>query len=126
MAKIQDLLLGRNTTNRKVVLSKRRLFVLKIFQMVGRDVGKVFTYASKCGNVGTFTNHSCSSNLRVKDVMHDHNDKNLPHKMLFGVKDILAGRELIYKYNSLNGKLIKSRSSSCYWGTPQGNGQIYI
>ncbi|ESW18601.1 hypothetical protein PHAVU_006G054400 [Phaseolus vulgaris] len=76
--------------------------ILKVME----SVEKVFTNASKCVYVGRFTNHSCSSNLRVKDVMYDHNDKNLPYKLF--------------------GKLINSSSNSCYWGTPKGNGQIYI
>lgn len=27
----------------------------------------------------------------VKDVLYDHNDKSLPHKMLFAMKDIFTG-----------------------------------
>ncbi|XP_014511453.1 histone-lysine N-methyltransferase, H3 lysine-9 specific SUVH5-like [Vigna radiata var. radiata] len=94
-----------------------------IFHM---GVGKVFINASKCGNVGRFINHSCAPNLCIKDVMYDRSDKNLPHKMLFALKDIPAGRELTYDYNSFNGKFIKCRSNSCCCGTPECNGQIYI
>ncbi|QCE05528.1 euchromatic histone-lysine N-methyltransferase [Vigna unguiculata] len=94
-----------------------------IFHM---GVGKVFINASKFGNVGRFINHSCSPNLRIKNVQYDHSDKNLPHKMLFAVKDIPAGNELSYDYNSFNGKFIKCRSNSCYCGTPECNGRIYI
>ncbi|KHN09548.1 Histone-lysine N-methyltransferase, H3 lysine-9 specific SUVH5 [Glycine soja] len=88
-------------------------------------VGKGFIDATKCGNIGRFINHSCSPNLHVKDVMYDHDDKNLPHKMLFAAKDIPAGRELSFDYNS-KGKFINDRSNSCYCGSQECNGQIYI
>ena len=68
-------------------------FHLKL-QFAFAGVGKGFIDATKCGNIGRFINHSCSPNLHVKDVMYDHDDKNLPHKMLFAAKDIPAGREL--------------------------------
>ncbi|CAJ1967832.1 unnamed protein product [Sphenostylis stenocarpa] len=89
-------------------------------------VGKFSINASKRGNVGRFINHSCSPNLLVKDVMYDHNDKNLPHKMLFAARDIPPGRELSYDYNSFNGKFIKFKFNTCYCGSPACNGKIYI
>nr|KYP53623.1 Histone-lysine N-methyltransferase, H3 lysine-9 specific SUVH5 [Cajanus cajan] len=54
------------------------------------SVGKGFIDGTKCGNIGRFINHSCSPNLHAKNIVYDHNDKNLPHKMLFAVKDIPA------------------------------------
>jgi len=99
-------------------------FHLKL-QFAFAGVGKGFIDATKCGNIGRFINHSCSPNLHVKDVMYDHDDKNLPHKMLFAAKDIPAGRELSFDYNS-KGKFINDRSNSCYCGSQECNGQIYI
>ncbi|GAU31372.1 hypothetical protein TSUD_19170 [Trifolium subterraneum] len=52
--------------------------------------GKGFIDATRYGNIGRFINHSCSPNLCMKDVMYDHSDKSVPHKMLFAVKDIPA------------------------------------
>ncbi|XP_020206810.1 histone-lysine N-methyltransferase, H3 lysine-9 specific SUVH5 [Cajanus cajan] len=95
-------------------------YILKI------GVGKGFIDASRCGNIGRFINHSCSPNLIVKDVTNDHSDKNLPYKVLFAVKDIPAGRELSYDYNSSKGKFMKVRNNSCYCEARECNGKIYI
>ncbi|KAK7393114.1 hypothetical protein VNO78_21568 [Psophocarpus tetragonolobus] len=92
-----------------------------IFHM---GVGKGFIDAKSLGNIGRFINHSCSPNIHVKDVMYDHNDKNLPHKMLFAVKDIPPGRELSYDYNSSKRKFIEFRSNSCYCGSQECHGQF--
>ncbi|XP_027366803.1 histone-lysine N-methyltransferase, H3 lysine-9 specific SUVH5-like [Abrus precatorius] len=94
-----------------------------IFKM---GFGKGFIDATRRGNIGRFINHSCSPNLCVKDVMYDHNDKSLPHKILFAVKDIPAGRELSYDYNGCKGKFIKVRSNICHCGSRECNGQIYV
>ncbi|XP_039690790.1 histone-lysine N-methyltransferase, H3 lysine-9 specific SUVH5 [Medicago truncatula] len=87
--------------------------------------GKGCIDATRHGNIGRFINHSCSPNLCVKDVMYDHSDKSLPHKMLFATKDIPAGRELSYDYNccKVNFKVL---SKICYCGSLECNGQIYI
>ncbi|XP_045797504.1 histone-lysine N-methyltransferase, H3 lysine-9 specific SUVH5-like [Trifolium pratense] len=87
--------------------------------------GKGFIDATKHGNIGRFINHSCSPNLCVKDVMYDHNDKSVPHKMLFAEQDIPADRELSYNYNCFK-RNFKVESNDCYCRSPKCHGQIYI
>lgn len=96
------------------------------FWSVFAGVGKDFIDATRHGNIGRFINHSCSPNLHVKDIMYDHNDKNFPHKMLFALKDIPAGRELSYDYNCCKGGISKVGSNSCHCGSRECIGQIYI
>ncbi|XP_058728275.1 histone-lysine N-methyltransferase, H3 lysine-9 specific SUVH5-like [Vicia villosa] len=86
--------------------------------------GGRFIDASRHGNIGRFINHSCCPNLCMKDVMYDHNDKSQPHKMLFALKDIAAGREVSYDYNCCKGN-IKGLSNICYCGSSQCNGCIF-
>ncbi|KAL2337897.1 hypothetical protein Fmac_012343 [Flemingia macrophylla] len=69
--------------------------------------GKIFIDVTRCGNIGRFINHSCSPNLIFKYVTNGCNDKILPYKMLFALKDIPAGRELSYDYNSSKRKFMK-------------------
>lgn len=52
-----------------------------------------------------FINHNRYPNQHMKDVMYDHNDKSLPHEMLFALKDIIAGREVSYDYNFYKGNI---------------------
>ena len=68
--------------------------------------------AAKFGNVGRFIRHSSSPNLYAQKVLYDHNDKRMPHIMLFAAKNIPPMRELTYRYNhmeaqvfDINGKL---------------------
>ncbi|KAJ1395021.1 hypothetical protein SESBI_33742 [Sesbania bispinosa] len=89
-------------------------------------VGKGFIDATNRGNIARFINHSCTPNLCFKDVIYDSNNKSIPHKMLFAVKDIPSGRELSYNYNSCKGKIIKVGNNDCYCGSRECNGQIYI
>ncbi|KAJ1389059.1 hypothetical protein SESBI_38572 [Sesbania bispinosa] len=89
-------------------------------------VGKGFIDATNRGNIARFINHSCTPNLCFKDVIYDSNNKSIPHKMLFAVKDIPSGRELTYNYNSCKGKIIKVRNNDCYCGSRECNGQIYF
>ncbi|KAF7822424.1 histone-lysine N-methyltransferase, H3 lysine-9 specific SUVH5-like [Senna tora] len=65
---------------------------------------KGYINATRRGNVARFINHSCSPNLFVKDVLYDDDDKRFPHKMLFAVNNIPAGRELCFDYNCMKGK----------------------
>lgn len=60
-----------------------------------------FIYTTRHGNIGRFLNHSCCPNLCTKDVMYDHNDKSLPYKMLFALKDIILGRDVSYDYGDI-------------------------
>jgi euchromatic histone-lysine N-methyltransferase len=55
--------------------------------------------AAECGNVGRFVNHSCSPNLYAQNVLYDHDDRKLPHIMLFAAENIPPMRELCYHYN---------------------------
>ncbi|KAJ8467081.1 hypothetical protein OPV22_029633 [Ensete ventricosum] len=62
------------------------------------DVG--FTIdAAEYGNVGRFINHSCSPNLYAQNVLYDHDDKRVPHIMLFAAENIPPLQELTYHYN---------------------------
>ena len=68
--------------------------------------------STKFGNVGRFIKHSSSPNLYAQKVLYDHNDKRMPHIMLFAAKNIPPMRELTYRYNhmeaqvfDINGKL---------------------
>ena len=68
------------------------------------DVG--FTIdAAKCGNVGRFINHSCSPNLYAQNVLWDHDDKRMPHIMLFAAENIPPLQELTYHYNYTVGQV---------------------
>ena len=91
--------------------------------------GKGLIDATDRGNVGRLINHSCSPNLFVKDVMYDHDDRRLPHKMLFALNDMPAGRELSYDYNCRKEKcykgIFKFQSNRCHCGSPQCIGRIY-
>ncbi|KAL2475440.1 Histone-lysine N-methyltransferase [Abeliophyllum distichum] len=48
--------------------------------------------AAQYGNIGRFINHSCSPNLYAQNVIYDHDDKRMPHVMLFAARTfLLAG-----------------------------------
>lgn len=61
--------------------------------------------AATIGNVGRFINHSCSPNLYAQNVLYDHDDKRMPHVMLFATKNIAPNQELTYDYNYLVGQV---------------------
>ncbi|XP_074336778.1 histone-lysine N-methyltransferase, H3 lysine-9 specific SUVH5-like [Apium graveolens] len=65
---------------------------------IGDEDGFAIDAAQK-GNIGRFTNHSCSPNLFAQDVLHDHHDKMMPHVMLFATQNIPPFQELSYDYN---------------------------
>ncbi|XP_029129582.1 histone-lysine N-methyltransferase, H3 lysine-9 specific SUVH5 isoform X2 [Cajanus cajan] len=94
-----------------------------IFDM---GVGKDFIDGTKSGNIGRFINHSCSPNLHAKNIVYNHNDKNLPHKMLFAVKDIPAGRELSYDYRSSKRNYFRVRNITCYCRSQNCNSLIHF
>ncbi|PPR83322.1 hypothetical protein GOBAR_AA37395 [Gossypium barbadense] len=55
--------------------------------------------AARFGNMGRFINHSCSPNLYAQNVLYDHDDKRIPHIMLFAAENIPPLQELTYHYN---------------------------
>ena len=94
-----------------------------------KDYGAFAIDAAKFANVGRFINHSCSPNLYAQNVLYDHDDKRMPHIMLFATKNIPPMRELTYDYNyvvgqvlDINGKIKKKR---CYCGSRECTGRMY-
>ncbi|RVW13356.1 Histone-lysine N-methyltransferase, H3 lysine-9 specific SUVH5 [Vitis vinifera] len=94
-----------------------------------KDYGAFAIDAAKFANVGRFFNHSCSPNLYAQNVLYDHDDKRMPHIMLFATKNIPPMRELTYDYNymvgqvrDINGKIKKKR---CYCGSRECTGRMY-
>ncbi|CAL9112308.1 uncharacterized protein LOC135587108 [Musa acuminata AAA Group] len=92
------------------------------------DVG--FTIdAAEYGNVGRFINHSCSPNLYAQNVLYDHDDKRVPHIMLFAAENIPPLQELTYHYNysldqvrDADGNI---KQKDCYCGSPECTGRLY-
>lgn len=85
--------------------------------------------AGQYGNVGRFVNHSCSPNLYAQNVIYDHNDKRMPHVMLFAAENIPPLQELTYHYNykvdqvrDSNGNI---RIKKCYCGSAECTGRMY-
>ena len=85
--------------------------------------------AAQYGNVGRFINHSCSPNLYAQNVLYDHDDKRIPHIMLFAAENIPPLQELTYHYNytidqvhDSNGNIKKK---SCYCGSDECTGRMY-
>lgn len=85
--------------------------------------------AAKYGGVGRFINHSCSPNLYAQNVLYDHDDKTVPHIMLFAAENIPPLQELSYHYNY---KLDQVRDSdgnikkkNCYCGSAECTGRLY-
>ncbi|WOG85781.1 hypothetical protein DCAR_0104974 [Daucus carota subsp. sativus] len=85
--------------------------------------------AAYCGNVGRFINHSCSPNLYAQNVLYDHENKRMPHIMLFAAENIPPLKELTYHYNyaidqvyDSNGKI---KMKMCYCGSSECTGRMY-
>ncbi|CAL5207766.1 unnamed protein product [Lathyrus oleraceus] len=90
------------------------------------NIGGGLIDAGKHGNIGRFINHSCCPNLCMKDVMYDHNNKSVAHKVLYALKDIAAGREVSYDYNNwCKGNMKKVLSNICYCDSSECKGYIY-
>ncbi|XP_074379558.1 histone-lysine N-methyltransferase, H3 lysine-9 specific SUVH5-like [Apium graveolens] len=85
--------------------------------------------AAKIGNIGRFVNHSCSPNLYAQDVLFDHDDKMMPHVMLFATTKIYPLQELTYNYNYKIGKVSDSNGNvkmkKCYCGSRKCKGRLY-
>ncbi|XP_051137343.1 histone-lysine N-methyltransferase, H3 lysine-9 specific SUVH4-like [Andrographis paniculata] len=85
--------------------------------------------AAQYGNVGRFINHSCSPNLYAQNVIYDHDDKKMPHVMLFAMENIPPLKELTYHYNysvdqirDANGNIKVKR---CFCGSAECTGRMY-
>ncbi|KAK9095099.1 hypothetical protein Scep_026568 [Stephania cephalantha] len=92
------------------------------------DVG--FTIdAALYGSIGRFINHSCSPNLYAQNVLYDHDDKRMPHIMLFAAENIPPLQELTYHYNYQIDQVHDSdgniKKKSCYCGSPECTGRMY-
>ncbi|KAK9144655.1 hypothetical protein Sjap_004558 [Stephania japonica] len=92
------------------------------------DVG--FTIdAAQYGSIGRFINHSCSPNLYAQNVLYDHDDKRMPHIMLFAAENIPPLQELTYHYNYQIDQVHDSdgniKKKNCYCGSPECTGRMY-
>ncbi|KAL1822848.1 hypothetical protein ACET3Z_009626 [Daucus carota] len=85
--------------------------------------------AANFGNIGRFVNHSCSPNLYAQDVLFDHDDKMMPHVMLFATKNIHPLQELTYDYNYKVGHVSDSngnvKEKACHCGARKCTGRMY-
>uniref|UniRef100_A0A1D1YPQ5 Histone-lysine N-methyltransferase, H3 lysine-9 specific SUVH6 n=1 Tax=Anthurium amnicola TaxID=1678845 RepID=A0A1D1YPQ5_9ARAE len=85
--------------------------------------------AAKYGNVGRFINHSCSPNLYAQNVLYDHDDKRMPHIMLFAAENIPPLQELTYHYNYTIGQVRDSegnmKTKDCHCGSLECTGRLY-
>lgn len=85
--------------------------------------------ASKHGNVGRFINHSCSPNLYAQNVLYDHDDKSMPHIMLFAAENIPPLQELTYHYNYAVDQVHDSdgniKRKDCHCGSDECTGRLY-
>ncbi|XVF13478.1 hypothetical protein REPUB_Repub08aG0211200 [Reevesia pubescens] len=98
------------------------------FRRVVQDSGFTIDAAWR-GNIGRFINHSCSPNLYAQNVLYDHDDKRIPHIMLFAAENIPPLQELTYHYNYTidqvhdeNGDIKKK---ICYCGSSECTGRLY-
>ncbi|XP_073135616.1 uncharacterized protein [Henckelia pumila] len=85
--------------------------------------------AGQYGNVGRFVNHSCSPNLYAQNVIYDHDDKRMPHVMLFAAENIPPLQELTYHYNYTVDQVRDSNGNikikKCYCGSAECTGRMY-
>ncbi|XP_019421210.1 PREDICTED: histone-lysine N-methyltransferase, H3 lysine-9 specific SUVH6-like isoform X1 [Lupinus angustifolius] len=85
--------------------------------------------AAEYGNVGRFINHSCSPNLYAQNVLYDHDDKGMPHIMLFAAENIPPLQELTYDYNYKIDQVFDSdgniKRKDCYCGSVECTGRMY-
>ncbi|EXC02080.1 Histone-lysine N-methyltransferase, H3 lysine-9 specific SUVH6 [Morus notabilis] len=85
--------------------------------------------AAEYGNVGRFINHSCTPNLYAQNVLYDHEDKRIPHIMLFAAENIRPLEELTYHYNYVVDQVRDSngniKKKSCFCGSHECTGRLY-
>ncbi|KAI3875918.1 hypothetical protein MKW92_030487 [Papaver armeniacum] len=85
--------------------------------------------AREYGNVSRFINHSCSPNVVAQNVLYDHDDKRMPHIMLFAADNIPPLQELTYDYNYELGSVHDSTGNikikECYCGSVECRKRMY-
>lgn len=85
--------------------------------------------AAQYGNIGRFINHSCSPNLYAQNVLYDHEDKKMPHIMLFAADNIPPLGELSYHYNYSVDQVHDSNGNikvkKCFCGSSECSGRMY-
>ena len=85
--------------------------------------------AKKVGSVARFINHSCSPNLFVQCVFHDHGDERFPHVMLFAYDNIPPLKELTYDYGYVIGSVRdadgREKKLECHCGSAKCRGRLY-
>ncbi|KAF9613783.1 hypothetical protein IFM89_011507 [Coptis chinensis] len=85
--------------------------------------------AAECGSIARFINHSCTPNLYAQDVLYDHDDKRMPHVMLFAAENIPPLQELTYHYNYELDQVRDSdgniKKKDCYCGSDECTGRMY-
>ncbi|KAK4364485.1 hypothetical protein RND71_015843 [Anisodus tanguticus] len=85
--------------------------------------------AAHYGNIGRFINHSCSPNLYAQNVFYDHEDKKMPHIMLFAADNIPPLKELSYHYNYSVDQVFDSdgkiKVKRCFCGSSDCTGRMY-
>ncbi|KAL0312020.1 UNVERIFIED_CONTAM: Histone-lysine N-methyltransferase, H3 lysine-9 specific SUVH5 [Sesamum radiatum] len=85
--------------------------------------------AAQYGNIGRFINHSCLPNLYAQNVIYDHDDRKMPHVMLFAMENIPPLQELTYHYNYSVDQIRDSdgniKVKKCYCGTAECTGRMY-
>ncbi|KAI3897994.1 hypothetical protein MKW92_016647 [Papaver armeniacum] len=85
--------------------------------------------ALEYGNVSRFINHSCSPNVVAQNVLYDHDDKRMPHIMLFAADNIPPLQELTYDYNYELGSVHDSTGNikikECYCGSVECRKRMY-
>lgn len=94
------------------------------------EEGEGFTIdAAEYGNIGRFINHSCTPNLYAQNLLYDHEDKRIPHIMLFAAENIRPLEELTYHYNYVIDQVRDSngniKKKSCYCGSHECTGRLY-
>ncbi|RZC57183.1 hypothetical protein C5167_004491 [Papaver somniferum] len=92
--------------------------------------GEGFTInALEYGNVSRFINHSCSPNVVAQNVLYDHDDKRMPHIMLFAADNIPPLQELTYDYNYELGSVHDSTGNikikECYCSSIECRKRMY-
>jgi euchromatic histone-lysine N-methyltransferase len=93
------------------------------------EVNDIAVDALKSGNFARFINHSCSGNLFSQNVLYDHDNKSMPHIVLFADVDIPPLQPLSYDYNyTIDGVRDPQgniKKKKCLCGSSECNGWLY-
>jgi euchromatic histone-lysine N-methyltransferase len=85
--------------------------------------------ALKRGNFARFINHSCTANLLSQNVLYDHDNKSMPHIMLFADVNIPPLTPLSYDYNyaidDVHDPEGNIRKKPCLCGSTECSGWLY-